>query len=203
MGTALDRITLLGLTVAVLTGCGASEERGSGEPPPATRVASTRGSAVVLSRDERVAVVANRSAGVVSVFPLDPEHPSQLQEDARTEIDLGEGSEPWASVIGADDDTAYVISRRDQRVDRLLGLHQNPHLDPGEPVSVGSEPTAIAIAPSGGRIFVANWGEGTISVVSTYEFARAQRSISTPRSPAVSCSAPVPWRDLHWPIPAH
>jgi len=162
--------------LTALTGCGASDERArSGDNPKPTRVANTRGGAVVLSRDERIAVVANRSAGVVSVFRLDPDNPAALTQGDPTEIDLGEGSEPWASVIGVDDDTAFVVSRANQRVHRLLELHQNPHLDPEEPAEVGSEPTAIAIAPSGGHVFVANWGEGTISVISSYDLARTDK----------------------------
>ena len=75
-------------------------------------------------------------------------------------------------MIGADDDTAYVISRRNQVVLRILSLHANPYRDDSlHDVTVGSEPTAIAITPSGARVFVANWGEGTISVIYTPNFS--------------------------------
>jgi hypothetical protein len=147
------------------------------QPAASTRVGETRGSAVVLSRDERVAVVVNRSAGVVTVFRLDPEQPADRLVVGQTALDMDaaegrstpdRGSEPWAAVIGADDDTAYVVSRYDQTVTRISDLHGTPRLDGSVPV--GSEPTAIAIAPNGVRLFVANWGEGTISVITTPDF---------------------------------
>jgi len=144
---------------------------GSLAPPVATRVGQTRGSAAVLSRDERIAVVTNRSSGVVTVLALDPSAPTDAMVSAKAEIELGVDWEPWAAVIGADDDTAYVVSRSKQVVVRILRLHAAPVRDDDmNDVAVGSEPTAIAIAPSGAKLFVANWGEGTISVISTLGF---------------------------------
>ena len=171
------RFTVL-LAALLLGACSSEVRRGPEDETPAraTRVASTRGGAMVLSRDERIAVVANRSAGVVTVFRLNRDKPLDQLIEGHTEIDMdesplhqrgGPGSEPWAAVIGVDDDTAYVISRYDQTVSRIVNLHTDPQID--RQIAVGSEPTAIAIAPTGNRIFVANWAEGTISVVVTDE----------------------------------
>jgi hypothetical protein len=134
---------------------------------PGAWTARTRGGAVVLSRDERIAVMTTRSAGVVTVFELDPGAPLEELVKTRTELDLGADSEPWAAVLSADGETAFVISRRDQTVVRIGDLRGRPRVQ--RSVAVGSEPTAIALAPSGNRLFVANWGEGTISVVTTPE----------------------------------
>ena len=163
------RAGLASVMVGGVCGCGESADHQQPLQEP-VRVGSTRGSAVVLSRDERVAVVANRSAGVVTVLHLDPNAPLERLIQKKSEVDLGEGSEPWAAVIGADDDTAYVISRRDQSLRRILELRRAPRLDGEQIAFVGSEPTGIAITPSGERVFVANWAEGTISVVTTDPF---------------------------------
>lgn len=148
--------------------CTAPESR----QPALGHVATTRGGAVVLSRDERVAVVTNRSAGVVTVFSLDPQAPAERSVLGQTQLDIGPASEPWAAVIGGDDDTAYVIARSAQAVLRVVDLHRHPHLSESlsDAAKTGSEPTAIAITPSGARLFVANWAEGTLSVITTADF---------------------------------
>ena len=148
--------------------CSCTDSPIPGRPSP--HVARTVGGAVVLSRDERIAVVSNRSAGVVTVFSLAPERgPSAAMITSKTELDTGAGSEPWAAVIGADDDTAYVLFRESQTVARVTSLHTEPTLQ-SERVAVGSEPTAIAISGSGEQLFVANWGEGTVSIIRTKTF---------------------------------
>jgi hypothetical protein len=135
-----------------------------------------------MSRDERIAVVANRAAGVVSIVELDPAAPAAEIVTKVTAIDMdganggGRTSEPWAAVIGADGNTAYVVTRADQRVYRIVDLRGDPHIDGF--VSVGSEPTSIVISPSGARVFVANFGEGTISIVSTNSLNEAKISLN-------------------------
>ena len=69
-------------------------------------------------------------------------------------------------VIGNDGDTAYVICRQGQRVLRINHLHTAPTIATAV-AATGSEPTGIAISPSGLQIYVANWAEGNVSVVST------------------------------------
>ncbi|HVJ20822.1 MAG TPA: hypothetical protein VM686_35675, partial [Polyangiaceae bacterium] len=104
----------LGLvSVLALTSCSGEEP-----PRPAAGRLRTQGGAVVLSRDERIAVVANRSAGVVTVFSLDPSLGAANMVTRTVEVSTGEGSEPWAAVIGSDDDTAYVVLRRSRQVVR-------------------------------------------------------------------------------------
>src|SRR5262249_54900319 len=148
----LDMRALLGclLSLSCLslgTACGSSDAAPSGAPPkPATRVGSTQGGPIVVTRDERIAVATNRSGGVVTVFRLDPTKGAAGLVKSKTEIDLdklperssdGRGSEPWAAVLGVDDDTAYVIARHDGRVVRIVDLHGDPK--PDRFVKVGSE----------------------------------------------------------------
>lgn len=142
------------------------------------RVATTRGSSLAVTFDDRVAVATNRTDGVVTVMRMDPAHatePADLLSNAlTTELPfhpLNE-SQPWASVIGADDDTAYVVLRGLKQVARISGLHAGEPRETGR-VPVGSEPTGIAISPSGSKVYVANWGEGTISVILTSDLSTA------------------------------
>jgi hypothetical protein len=154
-------VTLVGLML--VGACTNSKLTVVAEPEALPWFGRTRGSAVVLSRDERIAVVTNRSAGVVTILELDPDQPLEQLIKRRTELAFDADSEPWAAVITADGNTAYVIARRAQTVTRIVDLRGKPTMLGRR--RVGSEPTAIVMSPSGRRLFVANWGDGTISVV--------------------------------------
>ena len=138
MGRFLSRALFLLSLLAIMT-CSSSDvstsptidrrSRGSGQ---------TRGGAVVLSRDERVAVACNRTASVVTVFRLDPTRAGRQVDPAQEGDRSRSGWEPWAAVIGADDDTAYVISRRKQVVFRISACTPTHRDDPLHDVTVGS-----------------------------------------------------------------
>lgn len=138
-------------------------------PPPAARTLPTNGSAIVLTSDDSVMVACNRQAGSISVFSVSSATPPVIARTA--EFDLGD-AEPWAAVIGNDDDTAYVILRASGEVVRINDLNGSPALDSAR-VTTGSEPTGIAISPLGGSLWIANWADGTVSLVSTASFTSA------------------------------
>jgi len=144
---------------------------GDTSPPPVTRTTPTNGSAIAVTKDDKFVVAANRTAGSVSVFKLDPTGATPLTKVAT--LDTGKTSEPWAVVIGNDDDTAYVIARKDQAVLRIKGIKGTPSLDAAKG-KTGSEPTGLAIAPNGGSLYVANWSEGTVSVINTSDLATSK-----------------------------
>ncbi len=163
-------LTSVAGTLPSSTGCITDEERveeDEGELP-----GPSRGSAIVLSADDRVAVSVNRDVGTVSVFSLSYAREgysrdgsvSYLPTITRTaEIALGPDSEPWQVVIAPSGNRAYVVLRKAQEVVRIVGLRDEPRED-GR-VTVGSEPTGIAMTPSGRRLFVANWVDGTLSEI--------------------------------------
>jgi hypothetical protein len=160
----------LALGAALLpVGCSDDEpnETDEGELP-----GPSRGSAVVLSADDRVAVMVNRDVGSVSVFALT--YPKDgYSKDGKTsflptlaktaELPLGSGSEPWQVVLSPQGNQAYVVLRKSQEVVRIDDLRGKPY--EAKRVKVGSEPTGIAMTPSGKRLFVANWVDGTLSEV--------------------------------------
>ncbi len=161
----------LGLAATLSVGCTPKTKLnatgGDEHVPGYRRVARTQGSAVAVTHDEKVAVVTNRSDGVVSVLRLNPagELKDSVLAKPPTEFSfrpLNE-SKPWAVVIGADDDTAYVLLRGPGEVARISRLHSaSPQLLLPN-IKVGSEPTSIVISPSGKFLYVANWGDGTVS----------------------------------------
>jgi YVTN family beta-propeller protein len=127
-----------------------------------TAPGATRGSSIAISPDDSVIVAANRDAGTVSVITVDYAGPlPALTKTA--EIDVG--AEPWQVAIDGCGEKAYVVTRKDQTVVEIVGLKGAPAK--GATAVVGSEPTGIAITPNNGSLYVANWVDGTISVVST------------------------------------
>lgn len=151
-----------------ITGCG-DVKPGVDAVGSHHHVARTNGGAVALSYDERVAVAINRSAGIVTVLSLKPERGLKHLVAHTAVLPVGADSEPWAAVIGADDDTAYVILRKAEQVIRIDHLRHTPTVAK-DSIRVGSEPTSIALSPTGELLFVANWGEGTVSKIDTEPF---------------------------------
>jgi hypothetical protein len=134
----------------------------------------SRGSPVVLSADDEVAVMLNRDVGTMSVFALYYDRDGYASDDSESylprvvktaEVKLGADSEPWQAVLSPNGKTAYVVLRKDQRVVKIRGLPHDPYEDGW--AKVGSEPTGIAMTPSGKRVWVANWVDGTVTEVDT------------------------------------
>src|SRR5439155_25807605 len=114
------------------------------------------GSGVVLSADDEVAVMVNRDVGSVSVFSLSYPRDGYSYDGKDSflptlkktaEVGFGANSEPWQVVLSPSGNTAYVTLRKDQQVVRIKDLRGYPH-EHGR-AQVGSEPTGLAMTPSG------------------------------------------------------
>lgn len=120
---------------------------------------ATRGSPIALTPDDSRLVVANRDNGSVSILSVD-----YMDLPAMTLVDeIAVGGEPWQVVLDRCGATAYAVLRRDQSVVEIVDVLGVPTL--GKTVAVGSEPTALALTPNGTRLYVANWVDGTLTVV--------------------------------------
>jgi YVTN family beta-propeller protein len=139
------------------------EAGADGAAAAGVRKTPTNGSAIAITADDRWAVAANRTAGRVTVFRLDLAG-GTWTATRTADLDVGKTSEPWSVVIGNDDDTAYVILRQAQQVVRLKGLRGTPTVDATR-APTGSEPTGVAISPTGKILYVANWADGTVSQI--------------------------------------
>ncbi|MFO0734479.1 MAG: hypothetical protein U0270_01300 [Labilithrix sp.] len=157
------------------TGCAddpaeaSDQEEDEGELP-----GPSRGSAVVLSADDRTAVMVNRDSGTLSVFSLTYGREGYSRDGSQSylptitktaDLDLGAGSEPWQAVISPNGTKAFVVLRKTQEVVKIVGLRDTPR--EYARAKVGSEPTGIAMSPSGKRLYVANWVDGTLSEIGT------------------------------------
>lgn len=129
---------------------------------PAT--AATRGSAIAISPDDTRIVSVNRDVGTVTVSSVDYSD-GQPKLTKVAELTLGDKtSEPWQVAMDGCGDRAYVITRKEQKVHVIEGVStMTPTV--GANVAVGSEPTSIAISPNNTTLYVANWVNGTVSVI--------------------------------------
>jgi YVTN family beta-propeller protein len=173
------------LAVLALAGCPKSPSgTDSGGPPPdagappdsgsdagspdggqvAVLPGPSNGAAVALSPDDSTALVVNREVGSVTVLSVSATT-SPPTASSVAEVSLGAGSEPWQAVTSPDGDTAYVVLRHDQKLVQVKSLKSTPVAGPS--VAVGSEPTGVALSPTGAQAWVANWVDGTVSVVDT------------------------------------
>ncbi|MFO0627508.1 MAG: hypothetical protein U0325_18010 [Polyangiales bacterium] len=131
----------------------------------------SRSAALAVTVDERLAVAANRTADSVSVFALAPGLGPNLLRLA--ELPTGAGSEPWAVTPDTDTDAVFVLLRRGRRVLRVVDLRSAPRIAAERGVT-GSEPTALALSPTGRWLYVANFADGTVSVLDARTLATAR-----------------------------
>lgn len=132
----------------------------------AARTAQTHGSAIALAPNGQVAVGANRSAESIAIFNLTL---GGTPPTASRVALLPAAGEPWAAIVANDSASAYVILRKAQQVVRVTGLGGTPAL--GATAQTGAEPTGIAISPNGTQLYVANWAEGTVTVIATSDMS--------------------------------
>ncbi|HMJ14935.1 MAG TPA: YncE family protein, partial [Polyangiaceae bacterium] len=150
---------------------GATGDSGAPYPEagaPLVYPGATRGSAIALTPDDRYAVSVNRDVGSVTVLSVAYPDGKAPVLTKRAEVALGAGTEPWQVAISPDGKYAYVVLRQSQELARIEDLSGTPKL--GKCVKVGSEPTAVALSPTGARAYVANWVDGSVSVVDTTSF---------------------------------
>lgn len=135
---------------------------GGGAPMACTASGSSNGDAIAISEDDQTLVVANRDAGTVTVFGVAYDTGSPVLSE-RAELPVG--NEPWQVVIDPCGKKAFVVLRRDQKVVEIDAIDTTPVI--GASVDVGSEPTGLALSPNGSTLYVANWVDGTLSVIDT------------------------------------
>ncbi len=154
-------------TATTTTGAGGS----GGTTCPTTAPASTRGSAIAVSPNDSTVVVANRDVGTVTIMRVDyGDGKPSLTKIAEVAVGADTTSEPYQVAIDGCGERAFVTLRKDQKVVEIVDIDKaSPKV--GRTVSVGSEPTGIALSPNNTKLYAANWVEGTVSVIDTKDFS--------------------------------
>jgi DNA-binding beta-propeller fold protein YncE len=176
----LDSYSMLSFAIAASLAMGASacdpvEAPGDDEPPVDGPVLqkSSRSSTIALSDDGTLVAMVNPEDGSLSVFAT--------TDNARLSR-VATGGSPSSVVIAADNKTAYVANRADGTVVRIAGIDGGtPQLD--AKIEVGSEPTGLALSPTGKQLFVAEYAESRVSVIDTASLQLATTiAIDRPRA---------------------
>jgi DNA-binding beta-propeller fold protein YncE len=126
---------------------------------PKVSTTPSHGSTIALTSDDSRLVVANHDVGTATVFSVD--YASAALPALSKLAEIAVGGEPSAVAVHPDGDTAFVLSRKDQKLVKITGLQSMTPVKAAE-VAVGSEPTGIAMTPLGSMVWVANWVDGTL-----------------------------------------
>jgi hypothetical protein len=113
------------------------------------RRGATRGSAVATTPDETRVVTVNGGAGTVSVMEIDE---SDGQQHTRKLADVDVGAEPTEVVIDGCGTSAYVISRGQQTLTRIVNLDSTPSV--ASVVRTGPASTSISISADNTKVLV-------------------------------------------------
>jgi DNA-binding beta-propeller fold protein YncE len=128
----------------------------------------TRGSPIAATADGETVVVANRDyEGTVAVFGVDYGAAIPTLAPRVLLNSIQPGGETVQVSMDACGQTAYVLQREFKKVTEIVDLQGTPHK--GRSVPVGSEPTGMALSPNNRLLFVANWVDGTVTVIDVAE----------------------------------
>jgi DNA-binding beta-propeller fold protein YncE len=152
----------------------------AGAPAGATTLLlrPSKSSTVSVSDDDALVTMSNPEDNSISTF--------RTSDNARLSK-VTTGGEPWAVVFHPDRKTVFVANRSDATVVKVSAANTaSPTV--GAPVAVGSEPTALALSPTGAKLFVAEWAQGRVSVIQTSTMAVVGHitNVRNPRALAVT-----------------
>jgi cytochrome c peroxidase len=123
---------------------------------------ASRSTTIDVSSDEARVVMTNPDSDSISVFSTT----APFDRTARVTT----GDAPSAVVVHPNSTTAFVANQGDATVVRVDGLDTaSPSV--GTPIEVGSEPTGLALSPTGALLFVAEWGQSRVAVIRTSDMA--------------------------------
>ena len=133
-------------------------------------------SALALSPDGTRLYVANRLTSTVSVVSIDTATDTYQRIDANPSIfsrDIAVGWSPTALALTADGTRLYVANSASNTVsainiDTASNTYQRIDANPSifsRDIAVGLAPSALALNPDGTRLYVANSGSNTVSLI--------------------------------------
>ena len=181
VGMTVGLAACTGSSAAVDLGAGGDGMTGKGDQDGGAGLVlknSSKSATIALSDDDATVAVVNSENGSVSFFTAAN---NQLIATVPT------GGGPSSVVIGPELTTAYVANRAEATVVKITGINtKSPAVSP--PVAVGAEPTGLALSPTGQRLYVAEFAEGSIGVINTGTMVRTDfvNKVNSPRAIAVT-----------------
>src|SRR5207253_2892964 len=130
-------------------GCAAQESCTPGCTCDRTLARPSKSGTIAITDDDALVVMVNPDDDSISIF--------RTADDTRLSK-VTTGDEPSAVVLSADGKTAWVANRAAATVVKVSGIDTaSPTVS--DPIDVGSEPTGLALTPTGAHLFVAELAE--------------------------------------------
>lgn len=160
-------------------GAGGSGGAGGGSAGPVLQ-RPDRSTPIALTTDDAILVSVNPDNDTVSIFNTATRMKSAT-------VNTGAGSQPVSVSIHPNNTVAFVALRRSQQLIKITGINTiNPQIDATR-AAVGSEPTGVALTPTGATAVVANFGEDRVSFVDTATMAVTHAVVgANPRALAIT-----------------
>lgn len=126
-----------------------------------TLATPSRSTTIILTSDDRRAIVVNRETDSVSVIEIRDAGGADV---ANKLAEVTVGDEPRFVSIHPNDREAYVTNAADGTVS-VIALTGADAFTVVDTITVGTEPRGCAITPNGLRLYVANQTEGTVTAI--------------------------------------
>jgi len=153
-------------------GCAAQESCTPGCTCARTLARPSKSGTIAITDDDALVVMVNPDDDSISIF--------RTADDTRLSK-VTTGDEPSAVVLSADGKTAWVANRAAATVVKVSGIDTaSPTVS--DPIDVGSEPTGLALTPTGAHLFVAEFAEGRVSRIDTAAMT-VTGTIDSPQNP--------------------
>lgn len=159
----------LAAPVLALSACGGGGGGGGVAPPPPAPIPLSTSGSIQLSANGQFAFVVNKNAspslagtgGSVTIVRVKNDNGT----DANTVVtEIAVGRDPFAVTATADGTRLFVSCSQDNEVAVInLGVTGNGPYVRGADIPVGAEPRGMAELKD--KVYVANYGEGTLSVI--------------------------------------
>src|SRR5438132_10653309 len=136
------------------------------------RARPSKSGTIAITDDDALVVMVNPDNDSISI--------SRTADDTRLSK-VTTADEPSAVVLSADGKTAWVANRAAATVVKVSGIDTaSPTVS--DPIDVGSEPTGLALTPTGAHLFVAEFAEGRVSRIDTAAMT-VTGTIDSPQNP--------------------
>lgn len=150
------------------------QDGGASDRGPLTGTLPTYGGAVALPRDESFVLAVARytgagpgGGGASGLVKLNLNIGAAQQLTGPVAVGVQQDQAYQVVIGGPDDDIAYVSGS--PNIQKIAGVRSDGPLL--TMAMSAAEPRGIALAPGGNLLYVANWGEGTITVLNTADMS--------------------------------
>jgi DNA-binding beta-propeller fold protein YncE len=143
-----------------VTGGGGGTTGGGGGTTGPILTRASRSTPVDITENDALVAMVNQDSNSLSFF-------STASKTRTASVNFANDSMPVSVVLHPDGTTAFVALRRSGELAKVTAIDTiNPVLSATR-ATVGTEPTGVALTPSGAVAVVANFNDGTLSFVDT------------------------------------